>query len=715
MSYITRRIGRAVLTVSAVITIAFLLIRLMPGGPADALIARLVSQGYNPQQINSIVQTYLEVDPQQPILPAYVEYMTSILQGDLGRSITQNDAVIDILARALPWTLFYASVSLLFSFSIGVGLGAYMAYKEGSAFDIGSSIFLIVVYSTPYYVFAVIALAILGYQFQWFPTGGKMPSGVQPGLTLEFVLGALHHAFLPIATSVFMGVGGFALSMRGNSISVLGEDYLRVGRLRGLTTNRLSLWYVGRNAVLPLYTRLMLALGGVFGGSVILEQVFRYPGVGYYMFNAVKARDMPLMMGGFMIIAIAIVVGILIADLTYSRIDPRAARTSSSEGGDDASLIQAGRRTYRRVRYRLQSDGSTNANGLESTDPETDSVFGQHDKAEPLSRSVRYRQLFDEYVRAPAKIVWSDWRSVTGVSILLIFVALGAIAWVSGSEWSLLAGIVIVEKSSTLIGAGPAFIPPFETMAHPLGTDAAGRDLLALVVYATPAMLKMLLAGAVFATILGTIVGTVSGYLKGTAVDRILMTAADIAMALPGLPLVMVLAATIEPENPYLIGLLLTITRWAGLARTLRSEVLTIREEEYVEASEMMGLPTRSTVLRDVIPNLMPFVLVSFVEAGRRVIFGSVALYFLNILPFSNLNWGVIINQAYTNGALISLDLFYWLLIPMATVTLLSLGLILVAQGMDRLFNPRIRARHMKHAKDEDEETPSPSTVQPND
>lgn len=717
MSHITRRIGQSVLTVLAVITISFFLIRLMPGGPVDALIARLVSQGYNTEQINSIIQTYLEVDPQQPLLQAYMEYMIAVLQGEFGRSITQNEAVIDILARALPWTLFYASVSLLISFSTGVILGAYMAYKEGSPFDIGASIFLIIVNSTPYYVFAVIALAILGYQLQWFPTGGKMPTDVQPGLTFEFLFGALHHAALPIATSVFMGFGGFALSMRGNSISVLGEDYLRVGRLRGLTTNRLALRYVGRNAVLPLYTRLMLALGGVFGGSVILEQVFRYPGVGYYMFNAVKARDMPLMMGGFMVIAIAIVVGILIADLTYSRIDPRAARVSSSEGDADASLIQAGRRTYRRVLYRLRSDESGVPRRREDGDADTDSVLGQHDHAESVSRSVRYRQLFDEYVRAPTKIVWSDWRSVTGVSILIIFVALGMIVWVSVSEWGPLARIVIVDKSSTLIGAGPAFVPPFETMVHPLGTDAAGRDLLALIVYATPAMLKMLLAGAVFATILGTIIGTVSGYLKGTAVDRILMTASDIAMTIPGLPLIMVLAVTIEPGNPYFVGLLLTITSWAGLARTLRSEVLTIREAEYVEASQMMGLSTRSTVLRDILPNLMPFVLVSFVEAGRRVIFGSVGLYFLGILPFSNLNWGVIINQAYTNGALISFSLLYWLLIPMATVTLLSLGLILVAQGMDRLFNPRIRARHMKHAKDEGggEEVSSPSTAQPND
>lgn len=720
MSYITRRIWQSVLTVLAVITISFLLIRLMPGGPVDALIARLVSQGYNTEQINAIIETYLEVNPQQPLFQAYVEYMAGVLQGELGRSITQNEPVIDVLARALPWTLFYASVSLLISFSTGVILGAYMAYKEGSSFDIGASVFLIIVNSTPYYVFAVIALAILGYQLQWFPTGGKMPSGVQPSLTFEFLFGALHHAALPIATSVFMGVGGFALSMRGNSISVLGEDYIRVGRLRGLTTNRIALRYVGRNAVLPLYTRLMLALGGVFGGSVILEKVFRYPGIGYYMFNAVKARDMPLMMGGFMIIAIAIVVGILIADLTYSRIDPRAARgVSSSEGDTDTSFIQAGRRMYRRALYRLQSDESTDATRqhVNETIDDTDSVFGQHDKAESLSRSARYRQLFDEYIRAPVKIVWSDWRSVTGVSILACFVALGMIAWVSGSEWGPLAGIVIIDKSSTLIGAEPTFVPPFETMAHPLGTDAAGRDLLALIVYATPAMLKMLFAGAVFATVLGTIIGTVSGYRKGTAVDRILMTASDIAMTIPGLPLIMVLAVTIEPENPYLVGLLLTITSWAGLARTLRAEVLTLREEEYVEASQMIGLSTRSTVLRDIIPNLMPFVLVSFVSAGRRVIFGSVGLYFLGILPFSNLNWGVIINQAYTNSALIILNRLYWLLIPMTTVMLLSLGLILVAQGMDRLFNPRIRARHMKHTKNEDgdEETPSPSTIQPND
>lgn len=721
MRYVIKRFGQSVLTVFAVITIAFVLIRLMPGGPVDALVARLIEQGYGTEAINAMVESFIQVNPNQPLLPAYLDYMSSILQGQFGTSIGENRPVLEILVQALPWTLFYASISLLISFTCGVLLGALMAYREGSRFDLASTVAAIMINSTPFYIFGVIALAIFGYQLGWFPTGGRMVEGTFPGLNAPFVLGLLHHAALPILSSAVLGFGGFALGMRSNSISVLGEDYLRVGRLRGLSENRIAFRYVGRNAILPLYTRLMLSLGAVVGGSVILEKVFRYPGIGYFMFQAVKGRDLPLMMGGFIIISLAIISGVFVADLTYSRIDPRAGNRSSASG-TKTKLFS--RTTLRRFGYGLRGSASKLRESVtrrdSDRDDETETATGS--TASPLqtvregnspSRTERLFRAYDEFVRAPAKVIWSDWRTRIGVSILLFYILMGTV------------GMLIVDP--THLQEGPSLLPPFhegwisvsETtvfglslpvlvdFTHPLGTDANGQDLLSLVVRSTPAMLKMILAGAVFSTTLATVVGTLSGYFKGSALDRILTTISDVAMTIPGLPLIMVLSVTLEPENPYMVGFLLTITTWAGLSRTLRSEVLKIREEEYIEASQMMGISTSKVLLTDVIPNMMPYILVSFVNSGRRVIFGSVGLYFLGILPFSNLNWGIILNQAYEYGALISLDLLYWLLIPMVIIMVLSLGMILTAQGMDRLFNPRIRARHESTTESE----PEPATT----
>lgn len=692
-----KRIGQSILTIFSVITISFILIRVMPGGPADALVARLIRQGYDSQQIQRMVQLYLEISPSKPLFEAYIDYMVSTVHGDFGKSISFGRPVIEIVASALPWTLFYASISLFISFIVGITSGIFLAYYEGSKFDVGGSIFATVINSIPYYVFAIVALAILGYQLGWFPTSGRVNSTAYPGFNIPFLLSVLHHAALPIATSAFMSFGGFALGMRGNSISVLEEDYLRVGRLRGLSSNRLALRYVGRNAILPLYTRLMLALGGVFGGSVILESIFRYTGIGYYLFQAIKARDYPLMMGAFILISVAIVTGLLIADLTYSKLDPRASQTSSADingsNRSSSSFVDTLRRTIAYVSAYL-SRNSDPVNRMENGS-DIDSISQSNPNTSPItnktnssrSKYKKYERMIDEHVYAPAKIVWNDWRSRIGILILSFYIFMGTI------------GVLIVD--STQIQGAPSLIPPLQTMEHPLGTDIYGQDLLSLIVHATPAMLKMLLAGAIFATILGVIMGTLAGYLQGSVIDQLLMTVADIVVTIPGLPLVMVLAVLVSPENPYLVGILLSITSWAGLGRTLRSEVLKNRSEDYVEASELMGLTTPTIIMKNIIPNIMPYILISFVNASRRVIFGSVSLYFLGILPFSNLNWGVIMNQAYKSGALISFDMFYWLMIPMATIVLLSLGLILTAHSMDRLFNPRIRARHTKQNQDE--------------
>jgi peptide/nickel transport system permease protein len=188
------------------------------------------------------------------------------------------------------------------------------------------------------------------------------------------------------------------------------------------------------------------------------------------------------------------------------------------------------------------------------------------------------------------------------------------------------------------------------------------------------------------------------------------MSFSDLVMAIPGLPLVIILAVTLNPENPVLLGVIINISYWAGLGRSLRSQVLTIRENNYVEASRTMGVSTPRIIAKDIVPNLMPYVTVNFVFAARYVMFASVGLYFLGVLPYSTQNWGVTLNFAYSGGALFSWSAAHWLLAPMLAIMGLSLGLILLGQGLDRVFNPRVRTRMAGESKstvsdDDDEET----------
>ncbi len=286
----------------------------------------------------------------------------------------------------------------------------------------------------------------------------------------------------------------------------------------------------------------------------------------------------------------------------------------------------------------------------------------------------------NDWLITPLRVIWDDWRARVGGIIILLYVLMGTI------------GVVLISEPRP--GDGPRLIRPFQDWAHPLGTDINGNDLFAQTVHATPPMLEMIVAGAVFTTALAMVVGTLSGY-KGGIVDRLLMTFTDILLTIPGLPLVIVLALVLDPRQPWVVGVILTINAWAGLARAIRSQVLTIREEAYIEAARLMGISTWRILLKDITPSLMPYVLVNFVNAARTVVFASVALYFLGILPDTFLNWGVMMNYAYSvGGALYTSGTAHWLFVPLMTIVVLSFGLILFAQGTDRVFNPRVRARH---------------------
>ncbi|MBX0325138.1 ABC transporter permease [Halomicroarcula sp. F13] len=302
-----------------------------------------------------------------------------------------------------------------------------------------------------------------------------------------------------------------------------------------------------------------------------------------------------------------------------------------------------------------------------------------------MSTSERLREVYEERIRTPMVVAWADWRTRFGFIILGFYLLM-----------ALVAVLGLWREPST--SQAPRYLMLFENMNYPLGTTASGVDLAALIIHSTPSILLMITAGAVWATGIAVGIGTLAGY-KGGRVDRMLMSFSDLVMAIPGLPLVIILAVTLNPENPILLGVIINISYWAGLGRSLRSQVLTIRENDYVEASRTMGVSTPKIIAKDIIPNLMPYVTVNFVFAARYVMFASVGLYFLGVLPYSTQNWGVTLNFAYSGGALFSWSAAHWLLAPMVAIMGLSLGLILLGQGMDRVFNPRVRTRMAGESK----------------
>ncbi|RDZ51339.1 ABC transporter permease [Haloferax sp. Atlit-4N] len=323
-------------------------------------------------------------------------------------------------------------------------------------------------------------------------------------------------------------------------------------------------------------------------------------------------------------------------------------------------------------------------------------------RSQELTRKERYYRLIDAYALVPLRIMWNDWRARLGFSIMAIFVFMATV-------WSPMYPKVYRNAAPILVrpfnpeytqyifrfSLGGFTFNGIEVWRYPLGTDGVGRPLLARIVNAAPDMAQLVFAGAVVSIALAVIIGTAAGYFGGT-VDDVLMGLTDIVLTIPGLPLIILLTAIIEPNNMFVLGMLLAIDNWPGLARSLRSQVLTIRQESYVEAARAMGMSKGDILGKDIVPQLMPFIMINAAGAGKGVITEAVGLYFLGFLPGDAPNWGKMMDNAWKGGAIQDPTLFYWMLAPMIVLAGLSFGLVMLAQGMDQLFNPRLRARHAK-------------------
>lgn len=327
-NYTVRTILQALVTIWAVITFTFFLIRLMPGNPVQVYVDFLINQqNMTYEEAYSRAASQFRFDPDASPITQYVEYMGQLLQGDLGLSITSSGTrVIDQIARYLPWTIFSVGLGLLISFTLGAILGTIMAYKRNTPIDHALSLLASVLSAVPNYIWGLLILIVLGVQLHWFNVGelrGTYDPSITPGFTLEFFGSVLSHVTLPVIVYVTGSVGGWMLNMRNSTISTLGEDYVNVARARGLTSSRILLAYVGRNASLPMFTLLAINIGFIIGGSVIIEELFVYKGIGSFLFWSITQRDYTSMQGVFLIITVSVVVSNLLADLLYSRLDPR--------------------------------------------------------------------------------------------------------------------------------------------------------------------------------------------------------------------------------------------------------------------------------------------------------------------------------------------------------------------------------------------------------
>jgi peptide/nickel transport system permease protein len=327
-SYLARRLFQGFLTVWAVTTFTFILIRQLPGNPIQVEISRIMTaENLSYEEAAARAAGLFNFNPDTPLHIQYVDYLSNLLRGDLGQSITSaGTSVGSQILRYLPWTLFSVGLGLLISFTLGILIGTAMAFWRGSAFDNIMTAVASLFFSVPNYIVAYFIILVFGVQLGWFSVGdmrGAVDAGVRRSFNLEFILSALKHAILPVITYLSATIGGWMLTMKSSTIATLGEEYVTVARARGLSEWRILNAYVGRNAMLPLVTELAISIGFVIGGSVIIESIFTYPGIGRFLVSSITSRDYTSMQGIFLVISISVVLANTLADVLYGVLDPR--------------------------------------------------------------------------------------------------------------------------------------------------------------------------------------------------------------------------------------------------------------------------------------------------------------------------------------------------------------------------------------------------------
>lgn len=327
-NYTLRLLLQAVLTVWGVMTLTFFLIRLMPGNPVDILTAQILqNESISYEDAYARAAGSLNFDPHANVGQQYLKFIGDIIRLDLGVSlVSPGTRVIDQILQFLPWTLFAVGSGLLISFTLGIILGMFTAYYRNSPFDHAISLIAAILTGVPNYILGLAIIIIFGIQLKWFNVGdlrGTYDPRLTPGLNLAFILNVIKHAALPVLIYVLSTLGGWILSMKSSTMSVLSEDYVAVAQARGLQENRIITAYVGRNAALPLFTQIAISIGFVLGGSVVIEELLIYWGLGHYLFSSITTRDYTAMQSVFLVLTTSVVFANLFADLLYSRLDPR--------------------------------------------------------------------------------------------------------------------------------------------------------------------------------------------------------------------------------------------------------------------------------------------------------------------------------------------------------------------------------------------------------
>ena len=319
--YILKRILLSLLIIFGVSLLMYALLRLMPGDYVEQKFTLNPNSEISPERIYEMKELYGLNDT---IIVGYAKWLWKALQGDFGMSFHFDAPVMQIIGKYMWISFLLTLIALVLYYPLGIFLGVRAAVKQYSIFDYTTTVITMLGISLPSFFFSAVLIKTFAFDLGWFDTSlGLVSSGVLNPTPWELFWDKAWHLVLPMITVVVLSIGGLMRYTRTNMLEVLTADYIRTARAKGLSENAVIYKHAFKNTMIPLVTMLAGLLPGLFGGSMIIEQVFAIPGIGLKAYQALNAGDIPFVMGYNMFLAVLTVLGMLITDIMYVLVDPR--------------------------------------------------------------------------------------------------------------------------------------------------------------------------------------------------------------------------------------------------------------------------------------------------------------------------------------------------------------------------------------------------------
>jgi len=662
---------------------------LTPGDIVDAMITGDMTP-------EDIIELREQFNLHRSMFYRYALYMINLVQGDLGISMVTGANVWDMFMSRLPNTLLLSFSALIIGMVVAIPMGIIAARRAGKITDNVTTVFTLVGMSMPVFWIGILLILVFSFWLGWLPASGNRDG--------------IRSLILPAVCSSLTIMAFTTRQTRSSLLDVLKSDYLRTARAKGAPEKIVIRRHALGNAWIPIVTALGTTLATQLAGAVVIEQVFAWPGIGRMAAEAVSGRDVTTLLGTVILTTVLYVLVQLIVDLIYAFVDPRIKSQYMSKRKKSSSSTLLHRKPKINT---TASDKSANPQ-INFADNPADDALKCNNAPSTLSAiketpmSAISKQTADakaDNTRQDAKETPSLYDRISDDRTLLSKQfkkrsQLGDIFHHLSKNKGAMAGFIIVGllllilvvslfisfDAVTNIDMSRRFTPP--NLRHPFGTDNMGRDQLLRVVYGTRFTLGIGFGAAAVASFFGIALGAISGYFGGIR-DEVIMRFSDILASIPGMLLGLVIVTVLGQSIPNLI-LAVGLSAIPNYIRITRASIMSIRNQEYVEAARAIGLSHIIIVFKQALPNgLSPIIVTFSVNLGMSIIVAA-SLSFLGFgVPAPYPEWGTMISMSreFARSAP------YLMTFPGLFIMLTVLAFNLLGDGLRDALDPKQKKR----------------------